>query len=178
MSIATGTAIAIGASAAASIASAKIASNAAKNAAKTQSDAADKARTFAAQQYQQQRQDFNPYAQAGQASLGRLGAMANQQAPVFQPGQPQSFASLGNPMGGYQPPMPGMAPNQTPANHYDAPLQGSSPMVPQGQPGMQGPPPPQGQQMVMMVGPDGSRRPVPANLVAQFQSRGARVISA
>lgn len=147
MCVATSTAIAIGvgaAGAASSIASAKIQSNAAKNAAKTQTDAATQARNVQQQQYQQARQDFNPYQQAGIGSLGRLNASAGAPRQAFNPGAPS---------GGFQ----------MPQNPGSAPPGGATP----------GPAMPQ-QPPVMMQGPDGSRRPVPANLVQQFEERGAR----
>jgi hypothetical protein len=124
MSGVTGTMIGIGV--ASSLASAKISSNASKNAAKTQAAAGDKA--LAAQQagYQQQRQDFSPYQQAGNAALGRLGQTAGTytggmpQPPPQMPQQPPpgGLGSLGQPsmgapsssMGGQPAPGPGMPP--------------------------------------------------------------------
>lgn len=82
-----------GASAATSIAGAKMASNASKNAANTQSTAADRA--LAAQQagYQQQRQDFAPYQQAGTGAVGRLNNLAGQYTGGM-PNQPPPNAPL------------------------------------------------------------------------------------
>lgn len=154
-------------SAGASIYAAKKGSDAAKNAAATQSAAAQKALDFQKQQYAQVQQNFDPYRQAGASALGRLGTQATTPAPVFQPGQPQpSFASLGNPMGG-QMPQQGMG------QAIPNPQVGQSPAMMQGgQQGQQG-----GQGMVLMLGPDGSRRPVPAQVAQQLTQRGFKVIS-
>lgn len=124
MSVATGTAIAIGvgaAGAASSLASAKIAANASKSAAKTQAAAGQQALNAQQQGYQQQRQDFSPYLQAGTTALGRLGQTAGtytggmpqpQGPPPQMPQRPQqamgSLGSLGAPQG----PPPGAPPPQ------------------------------------------------------------------
>ncbi len=175
MCVATSTIIAVSV-AGASVASQQIAAkkqrDAAKDAAATQTAAGDKA--LAAQQtaYQTQRQDFSPYQQAGQGALGRLNQRAGQQAPTFNPNGPQ--ASLGNPMGGQMPPQ---QPQQPPGGQM------GTPGMPQGGPppqAPQGPPPTQQQQlgqqqaprMVLMQGPDGSKRPVLKQMLTDAQARG------
>jgi hypothetical protein len=138
-------------------------SSAAKNAAKTQADSAKEALAVQQQMYQQQRQDFQPYQQAGTGAVGRLTERAGQAYPQFQPG---GTASLGNPSG-----MPQQAAQGVPRGTIapsGMPGQGQGPMSPQGAP--------QGPQMVLMQGPDGSRRPVPANVAQQLTQRGFRVI--
>jgi len=107
MCVATTTAIAIGAGAASSIYAAKKGADTAKDAAKTQSAAAQQAIDLQKTQYQQARQDFNPYQQAGAGAVGRLQQRAAAPPPAFTPGQPSTF-SLGNPQGMPQqgPPQP------------------------------------------------------------------------
>jgi hypothetical protein len=131
-----------GIAAGSAIAQSKIQSHAAKSAAKTQADAAKEARNFQQTQYEQSRQDFNPYQQAGAASLGRLGQSAMQPRPEFRPGQPQPS---------FQPPTPqGFA--------------GAGPgLAAQGQ----GP-----SRLVMMRGPDGAQKQVPEQLAQQLMTRG------
>jgi hypothetical protein len=150
-------------SAGSQIAAAKMQSSAAKNAAKTQSASADRAMAFQKQQYEQARQDFSPYQQAGATSLGRLGSMAGQPAPTFQPGQQASFASLGNPLGGGpQAVPPGPLPGQTTPP-------GAPPMPPQG--------PPQGQgQLVRVLAPTGEMAMLPMAQAQMAVAKGARIL--
>jgi hypothetical protein len=152
-------------SAGSQIAAAKMQSNAAKNAAKTQSASADRAMAFQKQQYEQARQDFSPYQQTGATSLGRLGAMAGQQAPTFQPGQPASFASLGNPLGGGpQAVPPGPLPGQTTPP-------GAPPMPPQGPPQAQG-------QLVRVLAPTGEEAMLSPMAAQAAVAKGARILGA
>lgn len=136
MSVATGTAIAIGASTAASLAGAKMAANASKNAAKTQAAAGQQAIQAQQAGYQQQRQDFNPYLQAGTAALGRMGQTAGTYTggPPQPPpqGPPQGLGQLGMPPQGAPPQMAGGSPPQGGMVRVQAPT-GEVAMLPQAQ---------------------------------------------
>lgn len=140
-----------GIGAAGSVASAKIASNAAKDAAQTQAKAGQQALTTQQQMYQQARQDFNPYQQAGAGALGRLGQRASAAPPAFTPGQPSNFGTMGT----------GQNPALQPAGATNAPH------------GMGQPPT---GQMVTLRAPDGTTQQFPADRVQQVmqlaQSKG------
>jgi len=156
---------AAGASAGATVYAANKSSNAAKNAAKTQSDAANTALGVQKSQYEQSRQDFSPYQQAGASSVGQLQQRAGQQTPQFNPGAQPQWGNLGNPQGGQMPPR--MQPQGPPMGGQPMPPQGG--MAPQGQPGMGGP---MGQQqapqkMVVLRAPDGTTHPFPQDKVQQ-----------
>lgn len=180
------------ASAGAQLYAAKKGADAAHEAAGMQSDAANKALAAQRSAYDQQRQDFSPYAQAGQAALGRLQQQSAQPRMGFVPGQQ---ASLGQPMPQQQPAQPqgqmatpgqmgskggigasmqgGQVGNVTPGGDMGA-MQAA-----QGAAGVTG-----GAQiakpqtgMVVMQGPDGAKRPVPSSVVPQLQQRGFQVVS-
>jgi hypothetical protein len=92
MSVATSTAIALGATAAAGVGSAALGAHAAGKAADTQSDAARYAADLQNQQFQQQQANLQPWLQAGRGGLQQLsaglqpgGAFAQQPYPQFQP---------------------------------------------------------------------------------------------
>lgn len=171
------TAIIIGAAATAggTIASAKISSNAAKKAAQTQSDAGDKALAFQREQYEQARQEFNPYQQAGYGALGRLGTAAAAPPVNFQPGQSRQ---LGLPQG--VPPAPmgarvaagGAAPG---GGVVAAGLQGT----PVAGPGPAATAPPNAPQngasaaLWTLQAPDGTTKQLPPEVAQQFVARGA-----
>lgn len=168
MCVGTATAITLGvtaASAGASLAGAKMASNASKNAAATQSAAADKALAAQQQGYQQQRQDFSPYLQAGTAALGRLG----QTAGTYTGGMPKPQAPLSPPMGGMgqlgapSPQMPG----QTPVT---MPQVGA---VPQ-QPGTGGPMP---GSLVKVQAPTGQVAMLPQDVAQRAVAAGAKIVN-
>lgn len=153
MCVATGTAIAIAAtaaSAATSVYAAKKGADASKNAVKAQTDATTEARNLQEQRYQQSRQDFNPYQQAGATSLARLGGMANQPRQQFNGGQAG---------GGFQmPQQPAQQPPQamqTPGMPQAAP----SPAMQSG--GIVG------GKMVTLRAPDGSTQQFPEMQVSQ-----------
>lgn len=163
MCVATGTAIAIAAtaaSAATSVYAAKKGADASKNAVKAQTDATTEARNLQEQRYQQARQDFNPYQQAGSASLARLGGLSG------QPRQQFNGAQSG---GGFQ------MPTSQPQQPAQAKLQ------PQGMP-QAGPSPAMqagavvGGRMVTLRAPDGTTQQFPENVVPQVlqqaQSKG------
>lgn len=161
MCVATGTAIAIAATAASAAATtyaAKKGADASKNAVKAQTDATTEARTLQEQRYQQARQDFNPYQQAGGASLARLGGLAS--APRQQFNGSQSG-------GGFQ--MPQQPPPQAPQQQ---------PTMQQAQIGAAGAMQPQGSQMapggipapvrkVTLRAPDGTTQQFPEQAVSQ-----------
>lgn len=152
-----------GIAAAGAITSAKIQSNAAKHAADTQTAAANKALTVQQQQYQQGRQDFSPYQQAGAASVGRLQQRAQQQTPQFNPGGPQpQWGSLGNPTGG-QMPQPG------PPMGQGAAMGGSGMPQPPQSPAMQSRGIVSGK-MVALRAPDGSVQQFPESAVPQVMA--------
>lgn len=163
MSGVTGTMIGIGV--ASSLASAKMQSNAAKNAAKTQAAAGDKA--LAAQQsgYQQQRQDFQPYQQAGNAALARLGQTAgtytggSTAAPFPMPQQPPQggLGSLGQPPPGALPPLGGSP----------APGPGMPPQMPSG--GAQG-------GLVRVQAPTGEMAMLPPQQAQAAVAKGAKIL--
>lgn len=142
-----------------SLASGLIGAHGAKSAAKTQSQAADRALAANQQVYNDQRQLMQPYVQGGQSAFQQLLSGWQHKQPGGMPsGAPAPSQGGGSPMSG------GLA--------------AAMPM--QGQP--QGPPPgmPQGGQtggMVMMEGPDGSRRAIPQASVQMAMQRGARVVS-
>ena len=153
MCVGTSTAIALAVGAGASLGSAAISSHAAGKAADTQTKAAKDALNFQQTQYNQARQDFDPYKQAGSAAVGRLGGMATTPTPTFQPGSPTPrFGNLGNPAGAGMP----------------------SPSAP-GAFGMSQPGQPQagGGAMWTLKAPDGSTRQYPPDVAQQFMSRGA-----
>lgn len=161
MCVGTTAAIAIAATAASTagtVYAAKKGSDAAHEAAQTQQDAAQRALTGQQQQYAQQRQDFAPYQQAGQASLGRLNSLATAPRPVFNASQPG---------GGFQAPPPQQMPQ-----------------MPQIQPGMMGQQgqmaqpsgmPPQAK-MALLQAPDGTTKQIPEEQAAHFIQQGARRI--
>lgn len=153
MCVAIGTAVAIGsiaASTAGTVYAAKKGSDAAKGAAKTQQDAATEARNLQEQRYQQSRQDFNPYQQAGASSLARLGSAA---------GAPRQQFNGAQPGGGFQ------MPQQPPLG-----AAGGPPMPQQGQPGgpamMQPQSQPQGRTVTLRA-PDGTTHQFPEQAVPQ-----------
>lgn len=143
----------------ANVAQSAIAAHGASEAAKTQSAAADKSLAFQQGIYDRQAQNFAPYLQQGQQSLGRLGQMAATPGPMFQPGQPQ---------GGFQMPQ-----NPAQVAPGTAMSLGAMGQAAAGQGASQGS---QGSGMVLMQAPDGSQKRVPASYVAKFQQEGARVV--
>lgn len=127
-----------------------MASNASKNAAKTQAVAGDKA--LAAQQagYTQQRNDFQPYQQAGVAALGRLG----QTAGTYQGGPPQP-------------------PSQMPPQ---GPPQGLGQLGQPPQMGMGGPGGPQGGALVQVRAPTGEMAMLPQAQAQAAVAKGATIV--
>lgn len=182
--ITTATIIGISAAAAstgATVYAAKKGANAAKDAARQQTDAAEKALETQRESYATQRQDFSPYQRAGNEALQRLQDMGRGPRNTFDPGAP--MRTLGNPTGpgsgntsiaNARPGSGGMG--QMGMNSSQAPPGG--PIAAQGM-AQGGPPssPLQGQQMVLMQGPDGAKRPVPANVAEQLKQRGFTVVS-
>lgn len=164
MCVAVGTAVAIAATAASTagtVYAAKKGSDAAKDAAKTQSDAAEKALKLQQQQYQQQRQDFNPYGQAGATALGRLGGMASAPRQQFSPG-PQG--PLPQPSQG--PGMPQMPTMQPGMGQQQGPMAQTSQQPPQAA---------QGGEQWTIEAPDGSgQRSFPPAIAQQYIAHGAR----
>lgn len=169
----------------ANVAQSAIAAHGASEAAKTQSAAADRSLAFQQGIYDRQAQNFAPYLQQGQTSLGRLGQMAAAPGPTFHPGQPQ---------GGFQ--MPSLAqmgqsqaPTATPSMQgqiggggiaQTAQTAAQAAIGSGGAPGAQTPKmQSQGSQsgLVLMQGPDGSKRPVPPQYVQQMIQKGARVVN-
>ncbi len=150
------------------IASAKIQSNAAKKAAATQAASATEARNVQQTQYQQARQDFNPYQQAGAAALGRLGQQASAPRITFDPNAPKS--SQGMPV---QTPLGAYAQSHAPQAGMGA---GAPNMAAMGQGGGPGPSALQGQAgpLWTVQGPDGSTKQLPADVAQQFIARGAK----
>jgi len=178
-------AVVAGIGVAGSITAAKMQSNAAHDAAATQSASANKALTVQQQQYQQGRQDFSPYQQAGASAVGTLQNRAQQPIPQFNPGGPQPQFNLGSPQG--PSPLPQRGPMGGSPMSQAGPLdvQQSLTPIPNAQAGpmpqqstlpQQGPP--QQPQMVMMQAPDGSKQPVPADKVPMAIQKGARVVNA
>lgn len=155
---------AAGASAGATVYAAKKGASAAKDAAAQQTSAADKALAAQKESYATQRQDFDPFRQAAGGAVNRLQQQSAQPRMTFVPGQQ---ATLGNPMGAQMPQNPGQGGSGPTMQPQPMPGKAQGPMLPQGQP--------QGQ-MVLMQGPDGSKRPVPAHVVPQLQQRGFQVI--
>jgi hypothetical protein len=164
----------------ASVYAAKKGANAAKNAAATQSAAADKALAAQKEGYQQQRQDFSPYQQAGTAALGRLGATAGTYTggmpsqgppPMPPPSPPQGIpgpvmnqqggglASLGQSQG--QP--PGGPPPGAPS-----PTSGIPPSPGGGVPG--------GGQMVRVQAPTGEVAMLPMAQAQAAVQKGAKIL--
>lgn len=182
MPLGVGAALLIGSgiSALTQVGAAKIGSNASKKAADTQTAAGNKALALNEQIYNQQRQDQNPYMQAGQQGLSNLQQLVGNQQPRFgggmTPGQGgPAPLNLGNAFGGPQAPPQGAMPaqgGQPMGQPAGAPQQ--APMGSQGQPPMmaQAPQSPQGA-MVKLRAPDGSVEDVPAQLADQFIQRGA-----
>jgi hypothetical protein len=151
------------ASAGSTIYAAKKASGAAKEAAATQSAAADKALAAQKQGYDQQRQDFSPYQQAGAAALGRLGQTAGTYTGgVPQPGPPPQMpqpsqgglGSLGQPSMGNPSPMGG------------GPAPGSPQMPPQGAPGG----------LVQVQAPTGEMAMLSPQAAQQAVAKGAKLV--
>lgn len=188
MGIATGIAIATAASAAASAYAAHQQANAAREAAETQSHAADTAMGVQERQYNQARQDFNPYQNAGRQALSEMQIRSAQTPPVFTPGQAYN---LGHPAG--TPAYASGNPRATTGYMVEPPAPAAQGMPMQGSQG--GPAPPgleqrmQGQggslgmpqgapqaDMVTMALPDGRQGPVPRAMVPQLLQRGGRVI--
>lgn len=168
--ITTATVVGISTAAAAAASSAYAAkkqAGSAREAAALESSAADKALAQQKASYEQHRQDMSPYQQAGAGALQRLQQQSAAPRQTFDPAQPQGQLRQPMPasMGALMPPPQG----PPPAGGAMVP-----PGMPQGGPPQNAPQGPGGGQMVMMQGPDGSQRQVPAQLVQQFEAKGAK----
>lgn len=163
MSMATGTAIALGTAAiagGATVASSIIGSNAAKSAAETQAAAGNKALDLQKSIYDQQQQNLAPYRQAGNVGLASLtGRVAN----------PGTLSSGGN---GWV-----SSAGQPTLASMTAPPTGGAPMA-SSQQGSMGLASMTAGQTVLMRSPDGlTTKPVPAELVDHYRQQGAQVVS-
>jgi len=165
MPIGVGAAMLIGSAVAggAAVTGAKLQSNAAKNAAKAQQAGTDRALAV-------QQQQNAPYLQVGQQAAGRLASGQAMGQPYTQqfggPGGSNGFQAFS--------PQPQGPPQQGTLGGLG---QGQAPMAPQqGQMPPQAPQQAQGGGMVMMEGPDGSRKAVPQAAVQMAMQRGAKVV--
>lgn len=157
-------------------------SKAAKGAAKVQQEAAAKALAFQQQQYQQARQDFDPYLQQGAGAIGRLGTQATATPRTFQPGMPQQLGSFGNVQG-----QQGAGPMQIPLPPRPQPT-APAPQLPanpgvlgrleQAMHGANGQPPPMGPSgaMVKVQAPTGEIKEYPPDVAQRIVQFGGRVI--
>lgn len=159
------------------------AGDAAQEAAGIQTKAGQQALGKLDQTYQQARQDFAPYREAGQRAAATLGALTTPQGSpgAYQPGkdyspgamngpgQTQAFFPPPNPnslsaLGQAQPPqVPRMGGPGAIGSHFGAPM--SSPQAPMGQVGPQSG---GADQMVTMQGPDGSTTQMPLSRAQQY----------
>jgi hypothetical protein len=169
MSMATGTAIAVGAAVAggAQIESSVIGSKAATSAAQTQAASGNKALDLQSSIYNQQQANLAPYRQIGSVGLAALGNLA---------GHPATMAPSGNGWVGLN--SMTMPPGSGPGDGARMPT-ASMGGGPGGAPGVglasmgNGSEP-----MVLMRSPDGqTTKSIPASQVDHFKSMGAQVIS-
>lgn len=144
--------------------------DAAKTAAQLQATATQNALDYTKQKQGEQQAAFAPYQALGAQAAGTLGSIVR---PNPSGGPPPAFN--GAPSMGY---MPGGS-----AGMPASPQMAQSQMAPQGVPlsAMGGQPPassmpaPQGP-TVLLQGPDGSQKRVPANVAQQYIARGAKQI--
>lgn len=178
MSVATSTALTIGAIAAGagtSIYGATKAAGAQKDAAQTQAASADKALAIQKQMYEQQRTDLSPYRAAGQGAVGKLsyqlGVPGFEKGPMAQMAPTPVAGSVGFGTGG--------TPGAVAVNGQNAPIaqQAAGALTPYLTNGPQMPQPPQAPgATVMLRAPNGMTKAVPQEQAPYFISKGAQPV--
>jgi len=164
-------AIVAGIGVAGTVSAAKMSSNASKNASKAQAAAGDQAIAFQREQYAQSREDFKPYAAAGGAALGRMGAQGGTPVQGFRQGPP---AQLGMPQLGS--PTPAGQSGPAPAGQMMPTMQ-PQPMGPGRQLSAQGAPQAAGGALWTIQAPDGATKQLPPEQAQQFIQHGARRVA-